>query len=799
MIEQLSLGETQRELFSAILVGDSDNVTAITRLVKRISNFAQEEFSYVYLTLTTSEVKRSMFSRRTSILKFNPQHHTNQVRGQQERRRGQLQKVDGFPRPQDDTPSLFKSDSPSTFRNVDELVTSGNQDLGNLDKVDFLDFRNNKELGQSTLKQVERDLTPFHSDRSGQEYRSDLSRVLNARYLQGHGVQVEAHLDRGELADLRLYLQKEESSVNIADAVRAVNTSLSNGTEDVEQLTQDAEQFLYTERGLSPEAFQEKFGNYNLKDLAKVRNFADDWSTSQSGKFLQLAQGESFGENRDSMARDMLTSYGYKNLDALDLDTVLSLLRDINAEGPNTNSSIRESVNTETAQGETDYFVLNTRANQGILEELGLSSKAFQKMDVSDEKYLEKFPDLAPREARAIRTRVLRDLFRVLPSDERGLVLAELQETKTNLIDAEKQIKKHLGKRIGKLVNGGSKFSKMGAMQRANFTTALKRLPHRIRDRAFHGKTPKQAKNFLEKRIESEFQIDVHRKAGQSPDGDPSFSPFVKDWTVQGLVDLYNAMNSMAKDGKLPQTLRGNSTVVYVEGSPSSDAAMSLGPQPINQDTVGPWDRPGSYAHEAGKSGYFGMAGPDETAHDTVYLFDDALKESNADSSLKLTIGDSTLIHEFGHAIQLGGTPGLDSKTRAKEDQTLIAEWSSLSDWNEPGQVLADGQMDGAGYYYDPTVQVSKRHEVATSYGASDPIEDYAEYAPYFFTEPETAMKLSPEKFLYFNEMVGTFYDAEQINSVANELNISQEQLTKAGDSMVIKVLTSAERAGLST
>jgi len=191
------------------------------------------------------------------------------------------------------------------------------------------------------------------------------------------------------------------------------------------------------------------------------------------------------------------------------------------------------------------------------------------------------------------------------------------------------------------------------------------------------------------------------------------------------------------------------------------------------------------------------MCSPDETGHDTVYFCDDALKGTNGDSANEITIGESTIIHEFGHAIQLGGTPGADAETRMAEQQLLMAEWSSLSRWTEPQNVLADGMIKDFEYYYDPTVQVAKREEVATSYGASDPCEDFAEYTPYFFKAPEVAMELSAEKFLYLNAMVGDFYSPEQISQVAERIGLSAPDIKAAESSMVQKVASAPKEANL--
>jgi hypothetical protein len=731
-------------------------------------------------------------------LKINRQHTRGQSQIQarlealKNAHRKNTETVESFPAPPAGN-SLFKTDVPA-YRSVDDLVVAGNKDFENLDNIDFAGFRNNRELGQATLRSVKDELNAFHADRTTDAYKQDLSRVLNARYLQGHGLRVEPHLDSGEMRTLRKYIQKETSTNNVADTVRAINSSMEKGVEEVGTLTLAAEEYLFTERGVSKPVFEQKFAHRSLKELEQVRDFSDAWSTSQGARFLNTVQGENFAENRESMARSMLAAHGYKNLESLDLDTVLSLLRDIDGEGPRTNASVKETVNRALSQGESDYFELSLQSNRQILKDIGVSQKLLSKLDVSDSQLRKAYPKTTPSEARATRTRVLRDLLRVLPRAERKQALEQLETGKSNLINAEKKLQKHFGTRISALTNGQVEFKEMGTMQRANFTASLHKLPAGVREQVFSGNEA-EARQHLENVIEERFGVEVHREAGKTPDGSGQENPYIKDWPVQGLVDLFNAMNGMAKDGQLPNDLKGNSTICYVEGGAPSPS-MAVGPQPISNDPVGPWNQPGAWAHESGTSGYFGMC-DSSSGHDLVYFCDDALKGSNADSAESVTIGESTIIHEFGHAIQLGGTPGAPKAARDLEQQLLMAEWSSLSDWREPGELLADGRMGSFEYYYDPTVQVGKRQEVATSYGASDPCEDFAEYTPYFFKAPDVAMELSLEKFLYYNDLVGGHYSGDRIEKIAVKLGHSEQDLTRTRAELARKVADSPGNAGL--
>ena len=681
---------------------------------------------------------------------------------------------------------------------MDSLVESGNRSFENLDNVDFASFRSNEKLQKSEAKKARKAVAKFHNDTKSEAFEKDVQRVVDARFLQGHGIQVQGHLDGQEMAQLRKYVSSEESNGNIADSSRAINTSLQSGEQNVQSLIGQSEGYLFEERGVSAQTFQEKFSGLGTRDLKKVRDFSDAWSTSQGAKFLNGADGETFNDIRDDLSRDMLADHGYTNLHNLDLDTVMSLLRDIDAEGPRSNATIRDAVNAAVGSGESDYFNLNTKANEAVLESIGVPKSQIKAMSVKSDELAAAYPDLEPNEARATRTRVLRDLLRVLPEGERGLALAELKSERADLINAEEVLDEFFGERIRAFAGNSVKFADMGAMQRANFTSAVSRLPQGVRSRVFNG-TPKETVKKFVNLIEHKFGLEVHNKAGRAPEGNESYAPFVKKWTPQGLSDLYNALNTMAKGGKLPGDLAKHSTIAYLEGAPGNESSSSSASNDVEPDPVGPYGRPGAWAHASGKSGYFGQCGQVGKGHDVVFIFDDALYGTNADSAEGLTIGESTILHEFGHAVQLGGTPGADDETRLSEEQNKMAEWSMMSEWKEPGDVIADGRMGSFAYYYDPTVQVGKRSEVATSYGASDPCEDYAEYTPFFYKDAETAMGLSPEKFLYLNQELGGYYSPDEVSKVGAKLGLNQAAIADAKETMEIKVLYAAEEAGLAS
>ncbi|MBN9414117.1 hypothetical protein ABS71_06415 [bacterium SCN 62-11] len=721
-----------------------------------------------------------------------------QVRLQQQpgaRSRAALVSVDRLlMQPEVEQADLFKSvEAPRRrreFASVDELVVSGNQAFDELDNIDFAGFRNDKDLAEKMLKEARRELKKLHPEGEGEPFQRDLRRVLHARYLQGHGVQVQSHLDDTELAGLRRYVQAQSSGMNVADAVRSINSALQNGEEAVPALLLEAERGLFRERGVKDEIFENRLAPLGVQGLGALRDFADSWAVAEGGKYLNQVQGQSLEEMRQNMTRQLLDSDGYLT-QGLDSTTALSLLRDRSSEGPPTNATLAESINEAIRSGETDYFKLNQAGNEGILAELGVAADDFA---VSDKALVEAYPDVKPAEARAERTRVLRDLLRVLPDSEREAAIAHLSGEEADLISAEGVLHKYLGERIRDYSGYVTGYGDMDTMQRANLTSGLSRLPEDVRFQAFHGGNAGTLDS-LQAAIEDTYGVTVHREAGVSPRDNESYAPFVKDWTVQGLVDLFNALTSMSKDGKLPEDLKGV-VLSFMEGSPKSPSMTpvelkGLLPEPET------FDRPGAYSYTEGQSGFFGECDQDEKGHDGVVLYDDSLYGPNGDSAVGLTQAEATLIHELGHAIQLGGTPGAPKKQREIEDAQRMAEWSSLSGWREPGGALADGRMGDFEYYYDPSVQVDRRDQVATSYGASDPCEDFAEFTPWFFKDPGTAMGLSAEKFLYYNRLVGDHYSQEQVERLAQDAGLAPQELAAAATRMREKVALAPEQAGI--
>jgi hypothetical protein len=698
--------------------------------------------------------------------------------------------------PSDD---LFKSsEGGRAFASVDELVLAGNRSFENLDQIDFAGFRNNKDLAAKVLAETRAHLAAFHPEGGGAAFNEDVRRVLNARYLQAHGIQVQAHLDGNELAALRKYFQDQDKSANVADAARAVNAALAGGEQDTRSMLVAAEMGLFAERGVEPEVWSQKFARMDLKALKKARDFVDYYAASESGKYLNAATGENFDAMRDSMARQMLTDRGFQHTEKLDLKTVQTLLWDTDCEGPGSLAIYREAVSRAAAAGETDYLALNIAGNEALLADLGVTPKLLKKLKTSKKIFLASFPELQPQQARAERLKVLRDLLRVLPDAERSAAIVALERGECDLSNAESVLSRYLGGRIRWHGNGRVPSKGMGAMQRANLVSALAKLPDQVKETVFRGPSTSVVRR-LEQVIEERFGIEVHRQAGAAPVADQSYGPFTTDWTVQGLADLYNGLSAMSKNGKLPPGLAGTTTVSFMQGGPDSPSMIPVKLRPDEEDPFQPHDRPGASSHKAGLSGFYGEASANERGHDWVVLCDDALMDSNSVGIVGQTLGERTVLHEFAHAVQLGGTPDVGSEeTRQAENRKTMAEWSSLSGWTESDGQIADSKQGDHEYYYDPGVKVQNRHQVSTSYGATDPCEDFAEYAPFFFKDPETAMRLSAEKFLYTNRLMGDFYSSEQLQDVAHSARLGASALVEAAESLREKVASAPELAGLS-
>jgi hypothetical protein len=275
--------------------------------------------------------------------------------------------------------------------------------------------------------------------------------------------------------------------------------------------------------------------------------------------------------------------------------------------------------------------------------------------------------------------------------------------------------------------------------------------------------------------IEAKWDVKVHREAGAFPDKGWGYEPYVKDWTVQGLVDLHNGLERMAMGGKLPKAVNGT-TFVRMAGE-AEGVSMTPGLLRPARPATPTFARPGDDAYPGGT---FGEAMTNARGKDIVALYDTALQVPNADEVAGVAAGEGTIVHEIGHAIQLGGPGGKSWAVRAAAERKLVAEWSSLSGWHEADGALADGWAGDVRYYKDPSVRVAARREVATAYAVTDPVEDFAEFTRFFYNDAKTAMRLSPEKFVYYNDLVGKPYGEAQVAALAETTGLGKAGLAKA-------------------
>lgn len=640
--------------------------------------------------------------------------------------------------PPEDT--VFLTQRPTS---VKALVEAGNRSLPDPRTVDVAAFRNDRALGRKSLRSLRRQVFELHrGGRSAAEFRAflqtpegraehrqmvaEVRRLVSARQLQGHGIAVPPDMPDADLAAVRRYVGTLDNAYDVVDAAAWLNRALARGERSAPALLRGTERALYRERGV-PEAEFEAHARLPVPDLRLLRRFADTWGPSVAGRALRDALREpDLGAMQERVATRLLQAHGYVLPDDLDRVTRLSLLRDLDSEGPRTARRTREAVNAALAAGERDYLRLASAGTRAILQDLGVRAS-------TDD----------PEELR-----LLRDVMAALPAPERARAATE--SVQDLLVEAAGPA---LGKRL----------ARRGLQSAANTVAALKGLPPEVLE-GLSG-TPAQQEREAVARVA---RLLDDRFGVTLPD-DPERGRFVKPWPLQAAAEVYGALARMA----LPDP--GPITFVYMEGTPKFPP---LGLFPNSRGLVQPHPRPGEASQVAGKSGYLGETFAVE-GRDVVVYFDDSLYQPNSDGTPGVSGGEGTMIHEIAHAVQLGGTVGASEEERALQDRRRVAEWSSLSRWREADGALADGVEDGQGYYYDPAVRVEHRHEVATSYGASDPVEDFAEFSPLFYCDPAGAMALSPEKFLYFNELVGKRHDPW---GVAASAGVSPARLKAAAE-----------------
>jgi hypothetical protein len=451
--------------------------------------------------------------------------------------------------------------------------------------------------------------------------------------------------------------------------------------------------------------------------------------------------------------------------------------------------------------GETNYYKLNEVANRKTLAHLGVDESALKALDLSDEALKAAAPDYPVELTRAEQLRLLRDRLRALPTAQRTEAVAALQAGKADMMTFDKVLAPHFDAQIAKVTGTSSELvarmtQGMTTQQKANFVTDLNRLPADVRKNVFANLTGdveamnKAVVDRLTTLTSDKFNVNIHRAAGKFPVEGWGDDKFVQDWSVQGATQLHNGLNKMATNGQLPKDLQGT-TYVSMNGQDPAPAGVGMVPWSMPNPKSKPlmYYKPGSGAYQGGTMGYrTAMDG----GKDLIVLFDDAMKMPNSDEVAGVTLAEGTLIHESGHAIQLGGKVGTSQMEQMLTEQKLVKEWSALSDWREPDGTLADGYRTVNGqprrYYKDPGVRVGARNLVVSDYGATDSVEDFAEFTRIFYNDPAQAMAVSPEKFLYMNQMFENHYNATQTSAIAQTIGLGTDGLSKALTNMRGKI-----------
>ena len=450
-------------------------------------------------------------------------------------------------------------------------------------------------------------------------------------------------------------------------------------------------------------------------------------------------------------------------------------------------------------KGETNYYKMNEATNRKTLAHLGLDPAAQQALDLSDEALKAAAPDYPVELTRAEQVRLLRDRLRVLPESQRAEAIKALSAGKADLLNFDAVLSPKLDGQIASITGANAelvaKMTKgMTAQQKTNFVTDLARLPEDVRQNAFanlKGSADEMNQLVVERltaHTANTYNVNIHRDAGKFPIENWGDDELVRDWSVQGATQLHNGLYKMSTNGKLPTDLQGTTYVnmIAADGSAFGKEALELSAR--NQKPL-LYYKPGSGAYQGGTMGY--RTGT-EDGKDLIVLFDDAMKMANADEVAGVTLAEGTLIHESGHAIQLGGKVGASKMDRVVAEQKLVKEWSALSDWREPDGSLADGYrtVDDklSRYYKDPAVRVGDKTTIVSDYGATDSVEDFAEFTRIFYNDPAQALQVSPEKFLYMNQMYENHYNATQTAAMAQAIGLGADGLTKALDAMRGKI-----------
>ncbi|HBN09866.1 MAG TPA: hypothetical protein DD435_14880 [Cyanobacteria bacterium UBA8530] len=578
------------------------------------------------------------------------------------------------------------------------------------------------------------------------------------KQMGGFDSQTVQSLALPDMRTIRRYTGKLGSAYDLMDANKAITRGVKKNVLDGKSLTLKAEEALALQRGLGKDDFAALTeAGLGADEIQSVRSFADRAATAEGGKYFLLASKEvdrlkTVPALKRAMTGEMMKDMGFRNFEELDTRSMLMLMQDTRMEEISSVEAYVKNANQLLAKGVRDYATIDRTFEKGLLGKLGVSNETLDKMQANG---WENKPDTAIEQYRGVR-----DVLRVLPEDARSGAIDLLDKGPAPEAFAE-NLTQFLDEKISssfeeKGIAESFLATFKGDVEKANFLSSYARLPAEVKKSIFTGldetgALDKQIVDRFQGVIEERFKVKMNRQAGAIADRQ---DPNVVDWDPHGSLQLFNGLEKMSVKGQLPEKLEGT-----------------------------------TYFRTSGEYGTFGYQFS-KSGKDYVTIGDFALAAPNRDEGIGLPSGEGTIVHESGHAMQLGG-PHLDwsAKREDKLDAEVMKNWSRLSDWRETNRSLADGKTrDQSGkfvsYYKDPATQVGNRGLVASDYGATDPAEDFAEFARYFYSEPVAAMKLSPEKYLFLNDFAGGKFSPQQVMAHSEMAGLGSGTVQKAVDGL---------------
>lgn len=672
-------------------------------------------------------------------------------------------------------------------------------------KTDMLAELTGKHPGKSATELTQL----LESSEIKREMVQRVRKLVHLDFLKDSGLTMEAaaKLTPDDSAKLRRYFQDlgGSSVATVADATKGVNAAMGQGKIALTDLVTAGERSIYEGRGINPQAFDAFLeAGYTPDQMSKLRRFVDYVAPSQSRKYLPEALKAGIGQKpnltlvREAALRKVMTDMGFQLPKDVSYGTMIDLLGDLNQETSDSTRRIVGWVNEALGKGERDYTAIREGVLKNMLGEVGVKPEALKALDAAkfvddtqgwrmDGNLKSMIQELGETQGREAYGRLqtyerLRDRLRVLPDAQRQEALSLVPSLAQNPKQFETQFASLVEQQTAKLVGtdlktAGALLDGMREQQKANFVSALERMDDGVRRKLFAGLSGDKeavAKQFVDRIapvIEKEFSVQLHREAKVAPFSHWSEkkAATITDWDPHGVTELYNGLADMRlANGDMPATLKG--TIFAREGK---------APDAFLPDHMLPGGR--GY-----RTGYKGQ--------DLVVLNGGALVGSNSSRPVGIPTAEGTVVHEAAHAMQLGGTlknEAYKHSAAMAEESRLVGEWSKLSKWAEPDKTFADRfwkTPEGPRpYYKDNAVNVLDRATVVSRYGATDTVEDFAEFARYFHTDPTEALRVSPEKYVYLNQFVGGRYTPAQALAHAKAAGLDATRLQTAVDALRTK------------